>query len=152
MKKLTMPEKVYLEELDIHIKPHLTLEEIENIAGFCLQYNLTTERSYAKAKMIFKYCVGEDLSVEDYELLVANDKLQAIYYFVKAYNIDECISKMESMETTTKLFMSGILDSVEKFLKDTDTFLTKVEKKVPKQSEWKGIVSTISDKVKGLQK
>lgn len=102
MKELKPIDKVYLEELDLHVRRYLTLAEIQNIINNIMEFDTWAEREKTKNLMIFLYATdfGQDeekVNSIDYDLYAQNGAFKAVNAIVENINlVDEGLKYSES--------------------------------------------------------
>lgn len=102
MKELKPIETIYLEKYDLHVKPFLTLAEIQNIVNNIMQFDTWAEREKTKNLMIFLYATdyGQDedkVNEIDYDLFAQNEVFDTVNDLVfNTYLVDEALKYSES--------------------------------------------------------
>lgn len=135
MKELQKPERIYIEEFDIYVKPRLSDAEIQQIANNVIKFKTWAERERTMNLMMFVYATEisdeDEINALDYDLMnecgVFNTVRSTIH---NAYSILDAIEFSES----TLLALSQIAENLPEMLKPIGEVLKRHGKSTEKQS------------------
>ena len=136
MKELQKPERIYIEEFDIYVKPRLSDAEIQQICNNAIKFKTWAERERTINLMMFIYATEiadkpDEVNALDYDLMNECGVFNAIWGNVKnAYNVFEAIGFSES----TLLALSQIAENLPEMLKPIGEVLKRHGKPAEKQS------------------
>lgn len=136
MKELKKPERIYIEEFDIYVKPRLSDAEIQQIANNVIKFKTWAEREKTMNLMMFVYATEiadkpDEINALDYDLMNECGVFSAVWHNVKnAYSIVDAIDFSES----TLLALSQIAENLPEMLKPIGEVLKRHGKSTEKQS------------------
>ena len=135
MKELQKPERIYIEEFDIYVKPRLSDAEIQQIANNVIKFKTWAERERTMNLMVFIYATEisdeDEINALDYDLMNECGVFSAVWHNVKnAYSIVDAIDFSES----TLLALSQIAENLPEMLKPIGEVLKRHGKSTEKQS------------------
>lgn len=119
MKELQKPERIYIEEFDIYVKPRLSDAEIQQIANNVIKLKTWAEREKTMNLMLFIYATEmadkpDEINALDYDLMNECGVFSAVWHNVKnAYSIVDAIDFSESI----LLALSQIAENLPEMLK-----------------------------------
>lgn len=136
MKELKKPERIYIEEFDIYVKPRLSDAEIQQICNNVIKFKTWAEREKTMNLMMFVYATEiadkpDEINALDYDLMNECGVFSAVWHNVKnAYSIVDAIDFSES----TLRALSQIAENLPEMLKPIDEVLKRHGKSTEKQS------------------
>lgn len=119
MKELKKPERVYIEEFDIYVKPRLSDAEIQQIANNVIKFKTWAEREKTMNLMMFIYAAEiadkeDEVNALDYDLMNECGVFSSIWHNIQnAYSVVDAIDFSES----TLLALSQIAENLPEMLK-----------------------------------
>lgn len=118
MKELQKPERIYIEEFDIYVKPRLSDAEIQQIANNVIKFKTWAERERTMNLMIFIYATEisdeDEINALDYDLMNECGVFNTVWNTIhNAYSILDAIEFSES----TLLALSQIAENLPEMLK-----------------------------------
>ena len=118
MKELQKPERIYIEEFDIYVKPRLSDAEIQQIANNVIKFKTWAERERTMNLMMFIYATEmsdeDEINALDYDLMNECGVFSAVWSTVhNAYSILDAIEFSESI----LLALSQIAENLPEMLK-----------------------------------
>lgn len=119
MKELKKPERVYIEEFDIYVKPRLSDAEIQQIANNVIKFKTWAEREKTMNLMMFVYATEmadkpDEVNALDYDLMNECGVFGAIWHNIQnAYSVVDAIDFSES----ALLALSQIAENLPEMLK-----------------------------------
>lgn len=135
MKELKKPERVYIEEFDIYVKPRLSDAEIQQIANNVIKFKTWAEREKTMNLMMFIYATEmadkpDEVNALDYDLMNECGVFSAIWHNIQnAYSVVDAIDFSES----TLLALSQIADNLPEMLKPIGEVLKRHGRTAEKQ-------------------
>lgn len=135
MKELQKPERIYIEEFDIYVKPRLSDAEIQQIANNVIKFKTWAEREKTMNLMMFIYATEisdeDEINALDYDLMNECGVFSAVWSTVhNAYSILDAIDFSESI----LLALSQIAENLPEMLKPIGEVLKRHGKSTEKQS------------------
>ena len=135
MKELQKPERIYIEEFDIYVKPRLSDAEIQQIANNVIKFKTWAERERTMNLMMFVYATEisdeDEINALDYDLMNECDVFNTVWSTIhNAYSILDAIEFSES----TLLALSQIAENLPEMLKPIGEVLKRHGKSTEKQS------------------
>ena len=119
MKELQKPERIYIEEFDIYVKPRLSDAEIQQIANNVIKFKTWAERERTMNLMMFIYATEmadkpDEINALDYDLMNECGVFSAVWSTVhNAHSILDAIEFSESI----LLALSQIAENLPEMLK-----------------------------------
>lgn len=118
MKELQKPERIYIEEFDIYVKPRLSDAEIQQIANNVIKFKTWAERERTMNLMMFIYATEisdeDEINALDYDLMNECGVFNTVWNTIhNAYSILDAIEFSES----TLLALSQIAENLPEMLK-----------------------------------
>lgn len=125
MKEINVKEPAYLEEYDIHVNRHLTLDQIQSIANEMMKRNVWAEREQIKNYMVL--CYATDLGKEAVDELDADAVVQSGMMDKIIYHIDNiwCVYEAIEYHESTGRLLQEIAKFMEKITVDDIKAMTK---------------------------
>lgn len=135
MKELQKPERIYIEEFDIYVKPRLSDAEIQQIANNVIKFKTWAERERTMNLMMFIYATEisdeDEINALDYDLMNECGVFSAVWSTIQnAYSILDAIEFSESI----LLALSQIAENLPEMLKPIGEVLKRHGKSTEKQS------------------
>ena len=135
MKELQKPERIYIEEFDIYVKPRLSDAEIQQIANNVIKFKTWAERERTMNLMMFIYATEisdeDEINALDYDLMNECGVFSAVWNTIQnAYSILDAIEFSESI----LLALSQIAENLPEMLKPIGEVLKRHGKSTEKQS------------------
>jgi len=119
MKELKKPERIYIEEFDIYVKPRLSDAEIQQICNNVIKFKTWAERERTMNLMMFIYATEiadkeDEVNALDYDLMQECGVFSAVWHNIQnAYSVVDAIDFSES----TLLALSQIAENLPEMLK-----------------------------------
>lgn len=118
MKELQKPERIYIEEFDIYVKPRLSDAEIQQIANNVIKFKTWAERERTMNLMMFIYATEisdeDEINALDYDLMNECGVFNTVWNTIhNAYSILDAIEFSESI----LLALSQIAENLPEMLK-----------------------------------
>lgn len=119
MKELQKPERIYIEEFDIYVKPRLSDAEIQQIANNVIKIKTWAERERTMNLMMFIYATEmadkpDEINALDYDLMNECGVFSAVWSTIhNAHSILDAIEFSESI----LLALSQIAENLPEMLK-----------------------------------
>lgn len=118
MKELQKPERIYIEEFDIYVKPRLSDAEIQQIANNVIKFKTWAEREKTMNLMMFIYATEisdeDEINALDYDLMNECGVFSAVWSTIhNAHSILDAIEFSESI----LLALSQIAENLPEMLK-----------------------------------
>lgn len=118
MKELQKPERIYIEEFDIYVKPRLSDAEIQQIANNVIKFKTWAERERTMNLMMFIYATEisdeDEINALDYDLMNECGVFNTVWHTIQnAYSILDAIEFSESI----LLALSQIAENLPEMLK-----------------------------------
>lgn len=119
MKELQKPERIYIEEFDIYVKPRLSDAEIQQIANNVIKFKTWAERERTMNLMMFIYATEmadkpDEINALDYDLMNECGVFSAVWSTIhNAHSILDAIEFSESI----LLALSQIAENLPEMLK-----------------------------------
>ena len=118
MKELQKPERIYIEEFDIYVKPRLSDAEIQQIANNVIKFKTWAEREKTMNLMMFIYATEisdeDEINALDYDLMNECGVFNAVWNTIhNAHSILDAIEFSESI----LLALSQIAENLPEMLK-----------------------------------
>lgn len=142
MKELKMPETIYNEKFDIHIRPYLLIEECYDIALHVVnECDTPMAKQIARDCNMLKFCTDiENLETYLYSDLYNSGLIEAVQNeVVNFYDILDFERQLSSAETR----FGALIDSAT-------ALLTDIDKKLPEKLDMKTITKSLDNAVKKL--
>lgn len=136
MKELKKPERNYIKEFDIYVKPRLSDAEIQQICNNAIKFKTWSERERTINLMMFVYATEiadkpDEVNALDYDLMNECGVFNAIRNAVEnSYSITDAINFSES----TLLALSQIAENLPEMLKPIGEVLKRHGRATEKQS------------------
>lgn len=136
MKELQKPERIYIEEFDIYVKPRLSDAEIQQIANNVIKFKTWAERERTMNLMMFVYATEmgdkpDEVNALDYDLMNECGVFSAVWSTIhNAHSILDAINFSESI----LLALSQIAENLPEMLKPIGEVLKRHGKSTEKQS------------------
>lgn len=135
MKELQKPERIYIEEFDIYVKPRLSDAEIQQIANNVIKFKTWAEREKTMNLMMFIYATEisdeDEINALDYDLMNECGVFSAVWSTIhNAHSILDAIDFSESI----LLALSQIAENLPEMLKPIGEVLKRHGKSTEKQS------------------
>lgn len=135
MKELQKPERIYIEEFDIYVKPRLSDAEIQQIANNVIKFKTWAERERTMNLMMFIYATEisdeDEINALDYDLMNECGVFNTVWNTIhNAHSILDAIDFSES----TLLALSQIAENLPEMLKPIGEVLKRHGKFTEKQS------------------
>lgn len=131
---IKLPKIIHDDVFDINIKPYLTVEEVEFIATEMMKCTDYCAMEICKNQYLMKICCkDENFDGIDYEALKHSGLFDAIYF---------CVTNLDEIDNYIK-HATSINTQLNEFLKSIAGILSKAEKKIPKETEIKKILSQL---------
>lgn len=118
MKELQKPERIYIEEFDIYVKPRLSDAEIQQIANNVIKFKTWAERERTMNLMMFIYATEisdeDEINALDYDLMNECGVFNTVWNTIhNAHSILDAIDFSESI----LLALSQIAENLPEMLK-----------------------------------
>lgn len=118
MKELQKPERIYIEEFDIYVKPRLSDAEIQQIANNVIKFKTWAERERTMNLMMFIYATEisdeDEINALDYDLMNECGVFNTVWNTIhNAHSILDAIEFSESI----LLALSQIAENLPEMLK-----------------------------------
>ena len=135
MKELQKPERIYIEEFDIYVKPRLSDAEIQQIANNVIKFKTWAERERTMNLMMFIYATEisdeDEINALDYDLMNECGVFNTVWNTIhNAHSILDAIEFSESI----LLALSQIAENLPEMLKPIGEVLKRHGKSTEKQS------------------
>ena len=118
MKELQKPERIYIEEFDIYVKPRLSDAEIQQIANNVIKFKTWAERERTMNLMMFIYATEisdeEEINALDYDLMNECGVFNTVWNTI--HNADSILDAIEFSESIL-LALSQIAENLPEMLK-----------------------------------
>lgn len=118
MKELQKPERIYIEEFDIYVKPRLSDAEIQQIANNVIKFKTWAEREKTMNLMMFIYATEisdeDEINALDYDLMNECGVFSAVWSTI--HNAHSILDAIEFSESTL-LALSQIAENLPEMLK-----------------------------------
>ena len=129
MKELQKPERIYIEEFDIYVKPRLSDAEIQQIANNVIKFKTWAERERTMNLMMFIYATEisdeDEINALDYDLMNECGVFNTVWNTIhNAHSILDAIEFSESI----LLALSQIAENLPEMLKPIGEVLKRHDK------------------------
>lgn len=118
MKELQKPERIYIEEFDIYVKPRLSDAEIQQIANNVIKFKTWAERERTMNLMMFIYATEisdeDEINALDYDLMNECGVFNTVWNTI--HNADSILDAIEFSESIL-LALSQIAENLPEMLK-----------------------------------
>lgn len=118
MKELQKPERIYIEEFDIYVKPRLSDAEIQQIANNVIKFKTWAERERTMNLMMFIYATEisdeDEINALDYDLMNECGVFSEVWNTI--HNADSILDAIEFSESIL-LALSQIAENLPEMLK-----------------------------------
>lgn len=135
MKELQKPERIYIEEFDIYVKPRLSDAEIQQIANNVIKFKTWAEREKTMNLMMFIYATEisdeDEINALDYDLMNECGVFNTVWNTI--HNADSILDAIEFSESIL-LALSQIAENLPEMLKPIGEVLKRHGKSTEKQS------------------
>lgn len=135
MKELQKPERIYIEEFDIYVKPRLSDAEIQQIANNVIKFKTWAERERTMNLMMFIYATEisdeDEINALDYDLMNECGVFNTVWNTI--HNADSILDAIEFSESIL-LALSQIAENLPEMLKPIGEVLKRHGKSTEKQS------------------
>ena len=135
MKELQKPERIYIEEFDIYVKPRLSDAEIQQIANNVIKFKTWAERERTMNLMMFIYATEisdeDEINALDYDLMNECGVFNTVWNTI--HNADSILDAIEFSESIL-LALSQIAENLPEMLKPIGEVVKRHGKSTEKQS------------------
>ena len=135
MKELQKPERIYIEEFDIYVKPRLSDAEIQQIANNVIKFKTWAERERTMNLMMFIYATEisdeDEINALDYDLMNECGVFNTVWNTIQ--NASSILDAIEFSESIL-LALSQIAENLPEMLKPIGEVLKRHGKSTEKQS------------------
>ena len=152
IENVVLPEMIYNEEYDIHIRPYLTADEIIQVAETAMTMDNPMEQEISIAVNVLRMCTDMNDDGELDKMEVDTIMWSGLWQTVaqEILNFDMVLAYIHYKENAGIAIANFLNKTAPKFMGSLDKSLNKYIKKLPKGAEWDGFVQNTPKMLKDV--